>query len=214
MAGFLYCINKEKIKDMSENKEYRDANPEDFEKVDDSAEILDVTAEEETEEVAATEAYVENQDLIAQLDDARAALEKEKKEYLFLMADFDNYRKRVTREKADLIKNAAEKVLLGLLPIVDDFERGLAASNAADAQSEAIVQGMEMIYNKLVKYLEQNGVKAMDSTGADFDADLHEAIATIPAPADDLKGKVLDTTQKGYMLNDKVLRHAKVAVGE
>lgn len=199
---------------MSENKEYRDANPEDFEKVDDSAEILDVTAEEETEEVAATEAYVENQDLIAQLDDARAALEKEKKEYLFLMADFDNYRKRVTREKADLIKNAAEKVLLGLLPIVDDFERGLAASNAADAQSEAIVQGMEMIYNKLVKYLEQNGVKAMDSTGADFDADLHEAIATIPAPADDLKGKVLDTTQKGYMLNDKVLRHAKVAVGE
>lgn len=199
---------------MSENKEYRDANPEDFEKVDDSAEILDVTDDEETEEIAATEAYVENQDLIAQLDDARAALEKEKKEYLFLMADFDNYRKRVTREKADLIKNAGEKVLLGLLPIVDDFERGLAASNAGDAQSEAIVQGMEMIYNKLVKYLEQNGVKAMDSTGADFDADFHEAIATIPAPADDLKGKVLDTTQKGYMLNDKVLRHAKVAVGE
>lgn len=198
---------------MSENKEYRDANPEDFEKVDDSAEILDVTDDEEVEEVAATEAYVENQDLIAQLDDARAALEKEKKEYLFLMADFDNYRKRVTREKADLIKNAAEKVLLGLLPVVDDFERGLAAS-AADAQSQTIVQGMEMIYNKLVKYLEQNGVKAMDSTGADFDADLHEAIATIPAPADDLKGKVLDTTQKGYMLNDKVLRHAKVAVGE
>lgn len=213
MAGFLYCITKEKTKDMSENKEYRDANPEDFEKVDDSAEILDVTDDEEVEEVAATEAYVENQDLIAQLDDARAALEKEKKEYLFLMADFDNYRKRVTREKADLIKNAAEKVLLGLLPVVDDFERGLAAS-AADAQSQTIVQGMEMIYNKLVKYLEQNGVKAMDSTGADFDADLHEAIATIPAPADDLKGKVLDTTQKGYMLNDKVLRHAKVAVGE
>lgn len=197
---------------MSKDKEYKDANPEENEKFDESAEILDVTDDEETEEVAATEAYVENQDLIGQLDEARAALEKEKREYLFLMADFDNYRKRVTREKADLIKNASEKVLLGLLPIVDDFERGLAASANADAQ--AIVQGMEMIYNKLVKYLEQNGVKAMDSTGADFDADFHEAIATIPAPADDLKGKVLDTTQKGYMLNDKVLRHAKVAVGE
>ena len=197
---------------MSKDKEYKDANPEENEKFDESAEILDVTDDEETEEVAATEAYVENQDLIGQLDEARAALEKEKREYLFLMADFDNYRKRVTREKTDLIKNASEKVLLGLLPIVDDFERGLAASANADAQ--AIVQGMEMIYNKLVKYLEQNGVKAMDSTGADFDADFHEAIATIPAPADDLKGKVLDTTQKGYMLNDKVLRHAKVAVGE
>lgn len=198
---------------MSNNKKHSDNTPEVEKMTDDNPEILDVTDTEEVEDAAATEAYVENQDLIAQLDEARQALEKEKKEYLFLMADFDNYRKRVTREKADLIKNAAEKVLLGLLPIVDDFERGLAATAGAD-DADAIRQGMEMIYNKLVKYLEQNGVKAMESTGADFDADFHEAIATIPAPAEDLKGKVLDTTQKGYMINDKVLRHAKVAVGE
>lgn len=147
------------------------------------------------------------------LEQTQAALEKEKKEYMFLMADFDNFRKRVVKEKAELIKNGSEKVLLGLLPIVDDFERGLdATKDAEDASS--VREGMELIYNKLVKYLESNGVKAMDSTGKEFDADLHEAIATIPAPSEDLKGKVVDTTQKGYTLNDKVLRHAKVAVGE
>ncbi len=101
-------------------------------------------------------------------------------------------------------------MLKGILPIVDDFERGLAASSDA----EGMRQGMELIYNKLVKYLADNGVKAMESTGAEFNADLHEAIASIPAPTEDLKGKVIDTTQKGYMINDKVLRHAKVAVGE
>ncbi len=129
------------------------------------------------------------------------------------MADFDNYRKRMMREKAELLKNAGERVLLGLLPIVDDFERGLAAT-AGSADAGAVREGMDLIYQKLVKYLESQGVKAMESNGADFDADLHEAIATVPAPSPELKGKVLDTTQKGYMLNDKVLRHAKVAVGE
>ena len=148
-----------------------------------------------------------------QLADAKAAVEKEKKEYLFLMADFDNFRKRVRREKEDLLKNGNEKILAGLLPIVDDFERGLEATRDSE-DPNAIREGMELIYNKLVKYLEQNGVKAMESTGMDFDADLHEAIATIPAPSEDLKGKVIDTTQKGYTINDKVLRHAKVAVGE
>lgn len=176
-------------------------------------EVEEVVNEEASEDQAEDAALSENARLQNELDDARAAIEKEKKEYLFLMADFDNYRKRVTREKADLLKNAAERVLLGILPIVDDMERGLAAAqNASDA--EAFRQGMEMIYNKLVKYLESQGVKAMETNGADFDADLHEAIATIPAPSEDLKGKIVDTTTKGYMLNDKVLRHAKVAVGE
>ena len=127
------------------------------------------------------------------------------------MAEFDNYRKRVNREKADIIKNAAERVLLDMLPIVDDFERALAAT--ADS-TESLREGMTLIYNKLIKYLEHNGVKAMDTDGKPFDPDFHEAIARIPAPTDDLKGKVVDTTTKGYMLNDKVLRHAKVAVGE
>lgn len=179
---------------------------------EEEAEILEVEddGEENAEEAAELD---ENARLQNELDEARAEIEKEKKEYLFLMADFDNYRKRVTREKADMLKNAGERVLLGLLPIVDDFERGLSAT-ADNTDAEAVRQGMELIYNKLIKYLESNGVKAMESTGAPFDADFHEAIATIPAPSDDLKGKVLDTTQKGYMLNDKVLRHAKVAVGE
>ena len=149
-----------------------------------------------------------------ELEETKAALEKEKKEYLFLAADFDNYRKRVLKEKAELLKNGAEKTLLGLLPIVDDFERGLAATKDAE-DAASVREGMELIYNKLVKYLSDNGVKEMDTKqGSDFDADLHEAIATIPAPAEDLKGKIIDTTQKGYMINDKVLRHAKVVVGE
>lgn len=149
-----------------------------------------------------------------ELTTLRAQLEKEKSDYLFLMADFDNFRKRVIKEKADLIKNAAEKALQGLLPIVDDFERGLAAT-AEDTNAEAVREGMQLIYNKLIKYLADNGVKAMDTqAGSDFDADMHDAIATVPAPVEEQKGKIIDTTQKGYMLNDKVLRHAKVVVGQ
>lgn len=175
-------------------------------------EIMDILDEEQNDAPQLEEETVENADLQNKLDDALKQIEKDKNDYLLLAADFDNYRKRMMREKADLLKNAAERTLLGLLPIVDDFERGLAASAAEDADS--IRKGMELIYNKLIKFLEANGVKAMESTGEPFNADLHEAIATVAAPSDDLKGKVLDTTQKGYMINDKVLRHAKVAVGE
>lgn len=174
--------------------------------------VADVLEEEDPEaETTACEDSENN--LLEQIEDLKAQVEKEKKEYLFLMADFDNYRKRVIKEKAEILKNGAEKVLAGLLPIVDDFERGLKAT-ADDADGNAVREGMELIYNKLVKYLESNGVKAMESTGQPFDADYHEAIATIPAPSEELKGKVIDTMTKGYMLNDKVLRHAKVAVGE
>lgn len=174
--------------------------------------IADVLDDEDPEgEVTAAEDAENN--LEKQVEDLKAQVDKEKKEYLFLMADFDNYRKRVVKEKAEILKNGAEKVLAGLLPIVDDFERGLKATEN-EADGNAVREGMVLIYNKLVKYLETNGVKAMDSTGQPFDADFHEAIATIPAPSEDLKGKVIDTTTKGYMLNDKVLRHAKVAVGE
>lgn len=178
---------------------------------DAAPEIKDALDDETAEETVETETEVQNAELQNQLEAALADVEKEKKEYLFLMAEFDNYRKRVNREKADIIKNAAERVLLDMLPIVDDFERALAAT--ADS-TESLREGMTLIYNKLIKYLEHNGVKAMDTDGKPFDPDFHEAIARIPAPSDDLKGKVVDTTTKGYMLNDKVLRHAKVAVGE
>lgn len=151
--------------------------------------------------------------MMNQIQELTASLEKEKKDYLLLRADFDNYRKRTLREREELLRNAAEKVLRGLLPIVDDFERGLDATKSAE-DADSVRQGMELIYNKLVKYLADNGVTPIESTGKDFDPDLHEAIATIPAPSDDLKGKVVDTTTRGYMINDKVLRHAKVAVGE
>lgn len=150
-------------------------------------------------------------DMFAKLQQTEAELQKKNTDYLYLMAEFDNYRKRMVKEKADTIKNAAERTLKDLLPIVDDFERGLEATKD-DTDGQNVRQGMELIYNKLVKYLESHGVKAMDSTGADFNADVHEAIATVPAPSPETKGKVIDTTTKGYTINDKVLRHAKVVV--
>lgn len=147
-----------------------------------------------------------------QLEETQAALEKEKREYLFLMAEFDNFRKRTLREKSEILRNGAEAAMKGILPIVDDFERGLEAIKETD-NAEAVKEGMVLIYNKFIKYLEQNGVKAMESTGAEFNDELHEAVALVPG-APEQKGKVIDTLEKGYMLNDKVLRHAKVAVGQ
>jgi molecular chaperone GrpE len=148
-----------------------------------------------------------------QLESAKAELEKEKKEYMFLAAEFDNFRKRVIKEKAELIKNAGEQVFKGLLPILDDFERGIKAAKAGE-NVDAVLEGMELIYNKFKKYLEQNGVKEMDMSEAVFNTDLHEAISAIPVTDESLKGKILDTVQTGYMINDKVLRHAKVVVGK
>ena len=161
---------------------------------------------EQPEEINELEAFK------TQLAETQAALEKEKTEYLFLMAEFDNFRKRTIREKAEILRNGAESAMKGLLPIVDDFERGLDAIKDTD-NAEAVKEGMVLIYNKFLKYLEQNGVKPMESTGADFDDELHEAVALVPG-APEQKNKVIDTLQKGYMLNDKVLRHAKVAVGQ
>lgn len=147
------------------------------------------------------------------LDQKEKEVEKEKKEYMFLMAEFDNFRKRTLRERTDLIKSASEKALKGLLPIIDDFERGLdAIKDSSDA--DAVKEGMKLIYNKFIKYLADNGVKEIESTGADFDTEVHEAVAMVPAADESEKGKVKDTVSKGYMLNDKVLRHAKVVVAQ
>lgn len=140
-------------------------------------------------------------------------LQEEKKKYLFLMAEFDNFRKRTLKEKSEMIKNAGEQVLKGILPIIDDFERGLEASaNATDVNG--VREGMELIYNKFTKYLEQNGVKPIDPADKEFDTERHEAISAVPVEDEGQKGKILDTVQKGYTLNDKVLRHAKVVVGK
>ena len=139
--------------------------------------------------------------------------EAQQKEYLLLMAEFDNFRRRTLKEKQELIKSASAKAMEELLPVVDDFERALdAMSKSGDV--DALAEGVQLIYSKMVKYLEQQGVKPIESTGKDFDADLFEAITTFPAPDESMRGKVVDTTTKGYMSNDKVLRHAKVVVGQ
>lgn len=133
--------------------------------------------------------------------------------HLRLMAEFDNYRKRTMREKADLLKSAGESLLVNMLPLLDDFERGLKVMDEA-TDIVAVREGVELIYGKFTAFLAQQGVKSIDSVEQDFDTEFHEAITTIPAPAENLKGKVIDCVQKGYTLNDKVIRYSKVVVGE
>lgn len=133
--------------------------------------------------------------------------------YLRSLAEFDNYRKRSIREKADLIKSGGESILVSILTVVDDMERGLTAMKKTQ-DLEAVKEGMDLIYGKFQNFLKQNGVIAIDAVGKDFDTDHHEAITTFPAPSEDLKGKVVDCVQKGYILNEKVIRFAKVVVGE
>ncbi len=170
-----------------------------------NAEVESQNAEEEQPEKEETP-----EDKIAAL---QAELEKSQKEYLFLMAEFDNYRKRTVKEKAELIKNGGEKAMLGLLPVIDDFERAIDAIDKS-SDVEGLKEGVDLIYNKFMKYLESQQVKPMESTGTDFDADIYEAVTTFPAPDESMKGKVIDTVQKGYTINEKVLRHAKVVVGQ
>ncbi len=196
---------EDNLKDSRLNEEY---NGKESNVTDAETEVnTEVVTDDEPDEVSELEA------LKNLLDQKEQEVEKEKKEYLFLMAEFDNFRKRTLRERTELIKSAAEKALKGILPVVDDFERGLdAIKDTSDA--EAVKEGMRLIYNKFVKYLADNGVKDMQSTGADFDPDMHEAVAMVPAENDAEKGKVKDTVLKGYRLNDKVLRHAKVVVAQ
>lgn len=180
--------------------------------IDNIEQAEDETVTNEADEMLRDEVDIVNK-LEQKLDAVQAELEKEKKEYLFLMAEFDNYRKRTVKERAELIKNAAESSMKSLLPIVDDMERGLEATKDV-SDPESIRQGMELIYAKLVKLLEQNGVKPIESTGKPFDPDTQEAIAMVPAADESQKGQVIDTPTKGYMINDKVLRHSKVVVGQ
>ena len=133
--------------------------------------------------------------------------------HLRLMAEFDNYRKRTLREKSELIKNGGESALTHLLPVVDDFERALQNIRSAE-DIKAVTEGVELIYSKFMSYLSHQNVKPIETVGEPFDAETSEAVAMIPAPEPDMKGKVLDCVQTGYTLNDKVIRHAKVVVGE
>jgi molecular chaperone GrpE len=136
-----------------------------------------------------------------------------KDKYLRLAAEFDNYRRRTLNEKIELTKMAGQDILKNILPVVDDFERGLATVKNTD-DHQAIVEGMDLIYLKFKEFLKRNGVVEMDALHADFDSDHHEALTKIPAPSDELKGKIVDVLTKGYTLNDKVIRFAKVVIGE
>lgn len=178
------------------------------------------TPNEGNEENVETEAPQENEapqteeeKLAQELEKANRQIEEQKDKYLRLSAEFDNYRKRTMKEKAELILNGGEKSISSILPIVDDFERALKNMETA-TDVAAVREGVELIYNKFMTVLGQNGVKVIETKEKPLDTDYHEAIAVIPAPTEELKGKILDCVQTGYMLNEKVIRHAKVVVGE
>ena len=170
----------------------------------------------ETEKTAAEtqeQAGIEKTEQVDELTKTQEELANMKDKYLRLSAEFDNYRKRTMKEKAELILNGGEKSISSILPIVDDFERALKNMETAEDVA-AVREGVELIYNKFMTVLGQNGVKVIETKEQPLNTDFHEAIAVIPAPAEELKGKILDCVQPGYTLNDKVIRHAKVVVGE
>lgn len=176
----------------------------------------DIPVEESAEQTTAQEEHVAEgakETAENQLEKLQAALEAQKDKYLRLSAEFDNYRKRTMKEKAELILNGGEKSISSILPVVDDLERALKNMESA-TDVDAVREGVVLIYNKFMSVLGQNGVKVIETKEQPLNTDYHEAIAVIPAPAEDLKGKILDCVQTGYMLNDKVIRHAKVVVGE
>ena len=151
--------------------------------------------------------------LEARIVELEAAKKEMTDKYLRLSAEFDNYRKRTLRERMELTKTAAESVMLSILPVTDDFERAMHSIEQG-MNFEATKEGILLIYNKFKEFNKQNGITEIEALGKDFDTDLHEALTKIPAPSEDMKGKIIDVIQKGYYLNDKVIRFAKVVVGE
>jgi molecular chaperone GrpE len=165
----------------------------------------------ETTEEPVKEAPKKEESKLSETERLQKELGEMKDKYLRIFAEFDNYRKRTIKERQEIIKLAAKDSLGAMLPAVDDFSRAIRL--ASDSE-EKIPEGIILIYNKLFKALEQQGIKEMETTGQDFDPELHEALTKIPAPSEELKGKVIDTIEKGYYLNDKIIRYAKVVIGE
>ena len=204
-----------KAKSFCKNNKHNNMDPKEKENINEEElkeqAVQDENGEETTEkeEVALTE----EEKLAQELEKANAEIEDQKDKYLRLSAEFDNYRKRTMKEKAELILNGGEKSISSILPIVDDFERALKNMETA-TDVAAVKEGVELIYNKFMTGLGQNGGKVIETKEQPLDTDYHEAIAVIPAPDEALKGKILDCVQTGYTLNDKVIRHAKVVVGE
>lgn len=209
MARFLY---------LSSSKNNNNIIMKDEKEIKKDEELIDETAQEEVkadnEETAGTADNEEQQaptteELLAEAQARIAELEKDR---LYKQAEFDNYRKNMMKEKTELILNGGKKVLESMLPVVDDFELALQhMSNDGDVA--ALREGVELILKKFLQTLKSHGVEAIDTTGKDFDTDFHEAIAQFPAPTEEMKGKVVDCTKKGYTMNGKVLRYAQVVVG-
>uniref|UniRef100_UPI004025A8F3 nucleotide exchange factor GrpE n=1 Tax=Prevotella sp. TaxID=59823 RepID=UPI004025A8F3 len=194
--------NKEDIeKNIEINDENVDKNVVSEENTENASAKADNSADEMTAEPTIEE----------QLEATKKEVEQYKDKYLRAVAEFDNYRKRTLKEKAELLLNGSEKTVCAFLPILDDFERAIADKTV---DVNAIKEGMQIIFNKFNKTLESLGVKKIETEGKDFDVDFHEAVAMVPGMGDDKKGKVIDCVQTGYQLNDKVIRHAKVAVGQ
>ena len=181
-------------------------------------ETLEETPVEETdkeaeETVAEETAQTEESEEKDPLEKAQEEIAELKTQLLYKAAEFDNYRKRTLKERAELILNGGEKFITAILPVLDDMERAIANGEKTD-DPEVLREGMTLIYQKFMKTLEAQGVSKIETEDADFDTDVHEAVAMVPGMGDDKKGKVIDCLQQGYKLNDKVIRHAKVAVGQ
>lgn len=209
-----------KAKSFYKNNKHNNMNPKEKENNQEEELKTQATPNECDEETVGQETSQENEaplteegKLAQELEKANEQIEEQKDKYLRLSAEFDNYRKRTMKEKAELILNGGEKSISSILPIVDDFERALKNMETA-TDVAAVKEGVELIYNKFMSVLGQNGVKVIETKEQPLDTDYHEAIAVIPAPNEALKGKILDCVQTGYILNDKVIRHAKVVVGE
>ena len=209
-----------KAKSFYKNNKHNNMNPKEKENNQEEELKTQATPNECDEETVGQETSQENEaplteeeKLAQELEKANEQIEEQKDKYLRLSAEFDNYRKRTMKEKAELILNCGEKRISSILPIVDDFERALKNMETA-TDVAAVKEGVELIYNKFMSVLGQNGVKVIETKEQPLDTDYHEAIAVIPAPNEALKGKILDCVQTGYILFDKVIRHAKVVVGE
>lgn len=191
--------NLKEQREAAENAKTAESHEKDTQETQDTAEEeKELTAEEKLEK---------------ELEKAQKIIDEQKDKYLRLSAEFDNFRKRTIKEKAELIKNGGEKTICAVLPILDDFERALQNIQKAE-DIKAVAEGVDLIFQKFQKVLAQEGLKEMKPVGETFDTDFHEAVALVPAPNEEQKGKVLDCVQTGYKLNDKVIRHAKVVVAQ
>jgi len=168
---------------------------------------------EETTETNTEETVESTENNLSEVEQLKKQLAEQKEKYLRLFADFDNYKKRTAKERLDLLNTAGKDIVLGVIPVIDDFERAIAVAEKA-TEVESVKEGMVLIKNKMFSVLEQKGLKAMDSIGQPFDAEQHEAITEIPAPNDEMKGKIIDQVEKGYTMNGKIIRYAKVVVGK